>query len=137
MDRILIDECLSQRLLAVAKARGLHADHVVWLGKSGIQDWSLVSFAIERNYALVTNNRRDFLKEYSKHALHDGLVIVVPMVERDEQVRLFELALDAAASLPDTINRLIEVFSGGDVSVRAWSARDFDPAYLHSPARSP
>jgi hypothetical protein len=40
VERLLIDECLSQALLAVAKERGLQADHVVWLGKSGMQDWS-------------------------------------------------------------------------------------------------
>jgi hypothetical protein len=41
VERLLIDECLSQGLLAVAKERGTHADHVVWLGKSGTQDWNL------------------------------------------------------------------------------------------------
>ena len=65
MERLLIDECLSQSLLAVAKARGLPADHVVWLGKGGMKDWSLVSFALDNDYAFVTNNWRDFPREYA------------------------------------------------------------------------
>jgi predicted nuclease of predicted toxin-antitoxin system len=47
--RLLIDECLSQSLVAIAKQRGLEADHVVWLGKSGMQDWNLVPYAIEHD----------------------------------------------------------------------------------------
>jgi len=133
VERLLIDECLSQGLLAVAKERGLQADHVVWLGKSGMQDWNLVPFALDHDYVFVTNNRRDFLKEYARLAVHDGLIIVVPMVERDEQIRLFGLALDRAQSLPDTVNKLIEVFADGDVRVRDWSEQDNDPNYAVTP----
>jgi predicted nuclease of predicted toxin-antitoxin system len=56
MERLLIDECLSRALLAVAKERGVPTDHVVWLGKSGMQDWNLVPFALEHDYAIVTSN---------------------------------------------------------------------------------
>ena len=63
MERLLIDECLSQGLAAVAKARGIQADHVTWLGKSGMQDWNLVPFALAHDYTIVTNNRRDFLRQ--------------------------------------------------------------------------
>jgi hypothetical protein len=91
VDRLLIDECVSQGLLAVAKARGLHANHVVWLGKGGMQDWNLVPFALDRDYAFVTNNRRDFSQEYAHLSTQDGLIILVPMVEHDEQIRLFGL----------------------------------------------
>ena len=135
MDRLLIDECLSQGLLAVAKTRGLHADHVVWLGKGGMQDWNLVPFALDHDYAFVTNNRRDFLREYARLSAHDGLVILVPMVERDEQIRLFGLALDWVQSLPDTVNKLVEIFSDGEIRVRDWSEQDNDPEYTAAPGR--
>jgi len=122
--RLLIDECLSQTLVAAAKSRGMEADHVVWLGKRGFQDWNLVPFAIEQNYALVTNNRQDFLREYARVALHDGLIIIVPMVSRIEQVRLFNIALDAVETLPDTVNKLVEVFADGSINVTDWPATD-------------
>ena len=137
MERLLIDECLSQALLAVAKARGIQADHVVWLGKGGIQDWNLVPFALDHDYAFVTNNRRDFLKEYAQLSVHDGLIILVPMVERDDQIRLFSLVLDHLQTLPDTVNKLVEIFSDGEIRVRDWSASDPDPGYITSPGRHP
>ncbi len=132
VDRLLIDECLSQSLVALAKERGLQAEHVVWLGKAGVQDWSLVPYAIERNDTLVTNNRRDFLHAYTRHAVHDGLIIVVPAVRRLEQLRLFGLALYALADLSNTVNKLVEVFSDGEVRVQDWSSSENDAAYVHS-----
>jgi predicted nuclease of predicted toxin-antitoxin system len=137
VERLLIDECLSQALLAVAKARGIQADHVVWLGKGGMQDWNLVSFALDHDYALVTSNRRDFLREYARLSAHDGLIILVPMVERNDQVRLFGLMLDRLQTLPDTTNKLVEIFSDGEIRVRDWSASDSDPSYVTSPGRQP
>ena len=65
-ERFLIDECLSGRLVAAAKARGFQADYVTHLGKAGWQDWNLVRFAFANDYIVVTDSRRDFLKEYAK-----------------------------------------------------------------------
>jgi predicted nuclease of predicted toxin-antitoxin system len=135
VDRLLIDECLSQGLLAVAKERGFHADHVVWLGKSGTQDWNLVPFALDHDYAFVTNNRRDFMREYARLSAHAGLIILVPMVERDEQIRLFGLLLDHIQSLPDTVNKLVEIFSDGEIRVRDWSAFANDRDYASTAGR--
>ncbi len=104
MRKLLIDECLSRRLVGVARTRGLEADHVVWLGKGGMLDRHLIPFAVNLDYPLVTNNRRDFLKAYAGLPLHDGLIVIVPMVARAEQVRLFGLALDAIERAPDTVN---------------------------------
>jgi predicted nuclease of predicted toxin-antitoxin system len=61
-DRLLVDECLSVGLLALAKERGIAADHVCWIGKSGWQDRNLVTFALDSDYVVVTNNRRHFLR---------------------------------------------------------------------------
>jgi hypothetical protein len=135
MERLLIDECLSQGLLAVARERGFHADHVVWLGKSGTQDWNLVPFALDHDYALVTNNRRHFLREYARSSAHDGLIILVPMVDRDERLRMFGLVLDYIQSFPDTVNKLVEVFTDGEIRVRDRSALMNDPGYASSAGR--
>lgn len=45
---------------------------------------------------------------------------VVPTVQRADQIRLSELALDRMAELPDTVNPLIEVQADGEVTVRPW-----------------
>ena len=69
-ERFLIGECLSGALVAVAKAQGYQADYVTHLGKAGWQDWNLVRFAVANDYIIVTDNRRDFLKEYARLDIH-------------------------------------------------------------------
>jgi predicted nuclease of predicted toxin-antitoxin system len=92
---------LERALVGVAKARGYQADYVTHLGKAGWQDWNLVRFAIANDYIIVTDNRRDFLKEYAKLEVHAGLVILLPKGTRDRQMALFQKALD-----PNGIDRL-------------------------------
>lgn len=137
MHQVLIEACLCLELVVAAKQRGFHADHVNWLGRSDAKDWTLTAFAVTNDYAFVTNNRRDFLREYAKVEVHDGLVVIVPMVEIPDQVRLFGIALDHIATLPDTVNKLVEVFSGGEVRVSDWSAADNSEEYRASTGREP
>ena len=122
MDGILIDECLSIALVAAAQARGHNATHVVFLGKDGAQDWNLMPLIAESDYVFVTNNRSDFLKLYAETELHSGLIIIVPSVKRKEQLRLFHRALDEAETMPDTVNKLIEVHEDGSVIVQDWTS---------------
>ena len=120
MDRILVDECLSTALVATAKSRGIDATHVVWLGKAGAQDWNLLPTILEGNFAFVTNNRRDFLRLYTRVEAHAGLIIILPSVDLGEQVKLFGIALAAAEKLQDTTNTLIEVDRGGKLAISEW-----------------
>jgi predicted nuclease of predicted toxin-antitoxin system len=62
MDPILIDECLSPLLASVARARGLIAMHATWGNLANVEDWEIAAVAAERDYVVVTNNRRDFLR---------------------------------------------------------------------------
>jgi predicted nuclease of predicted toxin-antitoxin system len=124
MDPILIDECLSPTLASVAQARGLVAMHVAWLNLEGVDDWDVASLAAERNYVVVTNNRRDFMRLYVELEVHNGLIIIVPAALRAEQRRLFGIALDTAEQQDSLINLLIEVHADGTVDVRDWSKLD-------------
>ena len=115
-DRFLVDECLSISLVALAKARGIAADHVAWLGKSGWQDHNLVPFVLDFDYIFVTNNRRHFLREYSKLKMHNGLVVIVPAISRLAQQRLFENVLDDFANRNESFfTKLVEVLLDGSV----------------------
>lgn len=127
MDPILIDECLSPRLAAVARARGLEAMHVTWLNLEGAGDWDVTGLAAERNYVVVTNNRRDFLRLYAQREVHNGLIIIVPKVLRTEQIRLFGFALDVAEQQETLVNLLIEIHADGTVEVRNWAKDDLGP----------
>jgi predicted nuclease of predicted toxin-antitoxin system len=101
--RFLIDECLSVGLVALAKERGFQADYVTYIGRSGWSDWNLASYALENDYIFVTNNRRDFLKEYAKIDLHNGLIIIVPDTKRADQQRLFAKVLDVVSERNDDL----------------------------------
>jgi predicted nuclease of predicted toxin-antitoxin system len=121
IDPILIDECLSPKLASVAQARGLACMHVTWLNLEGTSDWHVAGLAAERNYVIVTNNRKDFLRLYAELEVHNGLIIIVPAVVRREQMRLFDLAIDVAERQDSLINLLIEVHADGSVEVQNWA----------------
>lgn len=106
---------------AAARARGLDAHHLVHLGRAGLQDWGILRFLAEQDFALVTNNARDFLALFGRLELHNGPVILLPSVPGREQVRLFNLVLDAIQPLPDLVNCLVTVDLDGRVEVRDWA----------------
>ena len=62
---------------------------------------------------MVTNNAADFRKLYSTQPLYAGLVII-PSVNRVEQQRLFQGALDELSRFGELINRVLEVDIEGD-----------------------
>jgi predicted nuclease of predicted toxin-antitoxin system len=135
MERFLIDECLSASLVAVAKERGIAADFAPHLGLSGWQDWNIVRYAFENSYIVVTNNRRDFLKEYLKYDVHEGLVVIVPHVDRADQIRLFSGLLDYLATMNELpMNKLIEVLADGTIHLREWTSEDHDVGHIGNPS---
>jgi predicted nuclease of predicted toxin-antitoxin system len=132
--RFLIDECLSVGLIALAKERGVQADHVAYIGKSGWPDWNLAAYALNNDYVFVTNNHRDFLKEYMKVDLHSGLIIIVPDTKRADQQVLFATVLDRVASRNnDLVNLLAEVLPEGSVHCREWTAQNHDVGHVSNP----
>lgn len=115
VQRILVDECLTADLVALAQARGLDATHVRFIGKAGVQDYNLLDTIIDGGYLFVTQNARDFLKLFAKVDIHDGLLLILPKARAADQVRLFEAGLDFIAGLGHTINRVIEIHSVDDI----------------------
>ena len=119
---ILIDECLSEDLVHLARSRG-HEDatHVRWIGKGGWKDWNLASVIMEAGYLLVTTNSVDFRGqnhrrgssgEHARMELHAGLICLnAPhgYMNYDLALEAFEIALDKLAQEPDLYNRAIEI----------------------------
>jgi predicted nuclease of predicted toxin-antitoxin system len=133
-ERFLIDECLSAGLVAVAKGRGFHADHVVHIGKAGWQDRNLAAFAAAHDYTIVTNNRRDFLREFIKLELHAGLIVILPRGNRTVQNELFAALLDfLALESYDLVNSLAEVLPDGAIRHRLWNAEHHDIGHIGNP----
>ena len=88
--RFLIDECLSVDLVTVAGKSGHEAQHVAHVGRAGWKDWNVVRYARAGDFVLVTNNASDFRQIYAAQPLHAGLIILIPVVNRAVQQRLFQ-----------------------------------------------
>jgi predicted nuclease of predicted toxin-antitoxin system len=112
--RFLIDECLSTDLVSVARQAGYDAQHVAHVGKAGWKDWNVTRHAADGDFVLVTNNASDFRRLYETQALHAGLVIIIPNVNRAIQRQLFRGALDELITFGEPINRVLEVDIDGD-----------------------
>ena len=112
--RFLIDECLSIDLVTVAGHAGHEARHVAHVGRAGWKDWNVVRYARDRDFVLVTNNASDFRQLYAAQPLHAGLVILIPVLNRAMQQRLFRAALDELAVIGEPVNRVLEVDLDGE-----------------------
>jgi hypothetical protein len=66
------------------------------------------------DFVLVTNNASDFRQLYAAQPLHAGLIILIPVVSRVVQQKLFRAALDELAVIGEPVNRVHEVDLDGD-----------------------
>jgi predicted nuclease of predicted toxin-antitoxin system len=107
--RFLIDENLSPALVEPARERGFEAMHVNHLGLRTETDWDLLKVIAEQDWVLVTNNAIEFRGRYGTVEVHPGVIFLLPAVRRLKQVQLFEAALNFAQTLPDMINRALDV----------------------------
>jgi predicted nuclease of predicted toxin-antitoxin system len=111
--RFLIDECLHESLVGLARAAGFEAMHVTYLGLSGRPDWALAERIVKDEFTFVTNNRADFIRLFGKVDLHPGLIVLVPNVVPAFQRALFQAALQYSAQR-DLVNTVIEVSLEGE-----------------------
>jgi hypothetical protein len=73
-----------------------------------------VRYASDGDFILVINNASDFRQLYAAQPLHAGLIILIPVVSRVVQQRLFKAALDELAVIGEPINRVLEVDLDGE-----------------------
>jgi predicted nuclease of predicted toxin-antitoxin system len=124
IDPFLIDECLSPELARAAMERGFPATHVVYRKLQGTADHDLLKIAEAEGWVIVTNNGKDFLDLYKNLDLHLGLIIVVPgSLGMPKQVELFNKVLDEIELMADIVNKVVEVFSDGEVVIRDFPNR--------------
>ena len=119
--KLLIDECLSPDLVAVAVSKGHpESSHVVWLGKAGWKDWELKTFILEGDWTFVTRNSIDFRGpmdrpgskgHYADVSLHAGLVCINGPVGMNAELQgeLLEIALEELGPGGELINGVLEV----------------------------
>lgn len=121
MIRLLIDECCSPELIAVAHERGIEATHINYMGLRGHKDRVLMPVIAGGDYTFVTNDRADFIKLYRHVEVHAGLLIIVPAVPKRRQQELLGRALDElAADGFDLVNQLVEIEEDGTITRSQW-----------------
>lgn len=95
--RLLFDECLSPELVEMAVAAGFEATCSRDRGLLGLKDWSLVTYVVDHDMTLVTNNSRDFRG--------DGGATIVP------------LCFVRALLYKDLVNQALELIEDEDGAV--------------------
>lgn len=124
MLRLLIDECLSARLVRRGHAAGHDAIHVVERGWSQWPDHQLSVWCVENSYVVVTLNGRDFRRLLGREPIHPGLVYLIHAEGTQslaEQEQLFDRFLAYVVDREqgeDLTNTIVEV--------RADSTREYE-----------
>jgi predicted nuclease of predicted toxin-antitoxin system len=117
--QFLIDECLSPKLVELA-SRDIEITHVNFRGLSRRPDAFIAKWCVTNDFALVTNNGRDFRAIYQGLELHPGLAIVLPSVATEQQIRLFHIIIEHIVREGDLVNKFVEIDLDGTVSVSAF-----------------
>lgn len=75
-------------------------------GNKEIEDPEVVAFACAENRAVLTINRRDFIREHNKQPKHSGIIVCT--FDRDfiGQARRIHAVIDQAASLDGQLIRI-------------------------------
>lgn len=120
--KLLLDEHVSPRLVNKLAQKGVHAEHIVHVGRSGMSDPMLWRFAFVRDAVVVTFNVRDFLALAADTELHPGLIVVrASGLTIEEQWAALEPAVDWLLSNPDPratmLNKILEVKADGGFSI--------------------
>ena len=130
--KFLIDECLSPDLAVLAQERGYaESTHVVWRGMAGKKDWKLKSFVLAGDWTFVTTNSVDFRGplsnpgsrgQYADVLIHAGLICLngPERMRIDEQLELFDRALEELAVDGDLINQVLEITLDSDEELLVW-----------------
>lgn len=120
MIRLLIDECLTPRLMDRAHKAGFEAHHVIHLGLAGASDLELFEYAFDNGFTVVTNNCADWLKLAQTKGFHAGLINILSNERGDRQIELFDAVLKILDNASDMTNRVVEVDRQGDIRTYDW-----------------
>ncbi len=116
-DPLLIDECLSAELPAIAHELGFEAYHVAHFGLAGAPDQVIFARISERGFIFVTNNRDDFVQLVEKADLHAGLIVFISQGRRDAQKAMFRAALLHILEIGGLTNRVLEIEQNCEIRV--------------------
>jgi predicted nuclease of predicted toxin-antitoxin system len=119
--RLLLDENISPALVRRLAEFGVYAQAVSHVGLSGRADHIVWKYALDRGFAVVTMNARDFI-ELLNVPLHPGLILLRESgLSRQEQSERIKPVVDYVRSSGDQdflLNKLVEVTGAGQFHTR-------------------
>jgi hypothetical protein len=107
--RFLIDECLSVDLVTTARGIRPRSPTRRACRPRGLEGLECRRYARDGDFILVTNNASDFKQLYAAQPLHAGLIILIPVVSRDAQRRLFKAAFDELAVVGEPVGPRVRI----------------------------
>jgi predicted nuclease of predicted toxin-antitoxin system len=119
--RLLLDEHISPSLVSKLAHIGVFAQAVSHAGLAGWADRAIWKYALDRDFAVVTTNARDFI-ELLNVDVHPGLIVLREGgLSRTEQWDRIKPVIEHVHDSGDQyflLNKLIEVTGAGQFEVR-------------------
>jgi predicted nuclease of predicted toxin-antitoxin system len=117
----LLDEHISPSLVGKLALMGVFAQSVPHAGVAGRADHEIWNYALDRDFAVLTTNARDFI-ELLDVDLHPGLIVLREGgLSRDEQWDRIKPVIEHVNDSGDQyflLNKLVEVTGVGQFAVR-------------------
>lgn len=113
--KLLIDECVTPLLVAVAQEFGYVAHFIHHRGWGTLRDDQLLPRLLTDDLTIVTNNRTDWLGLLGEEDLHPGVIVIIENVPRAAEIEHFTRVMVAIAGLSGLVNTAVEVSADGTV----------------------
>jgi predicted nuclease of predicted toxin-antitoxin system len=106
--RLYADENFPLQVVEALRGLGHDVLTVVEAGQANqrITDDEILAFAIAARRAVLTNNRRDFIRLHQSQTAHNGIVVCTEDVDTDGQAQRIDAALSVSSSLDGVLIRI-------------------------------
>jgi predicted nuclease of predicted toxin-antitoxin system len=118
MARIILDECMSPRLVSPLWVEGHDVIHVRNRGLNGAADHTIWRAAVDEDRTVCTINGKDFKKLAAATGLHPGVIVIPGGHAPSAQFNLTMMALtwvSTSNASTGLMNRYIEVGDHGGI----------------------
>ena len=108
MARLYADENFPLQVVAALRRLGHDVLTVLEAGQANqrIDDHAVLTFAIATGRAVLTINRRDFMRLHQQQPAHHGIVVCTADTDAEGQAQRIHIALSASPSLDGMLIRI-------------------------------
>jgi predicted nuclease of predicted toxin-antitoxin system len=113
MIRLYINENFPQKVVELLRDRGYDVLTTKDAGKSGvgIPDEAVLSFAVQENRALITINRKDFIRLHKINPEHTGIIVCTENHDLEQFVHHIHAKI-CALTQEELSGQLLRVYRG-------------------------